>query len=250
MDYSEKKIIIADLDGTLSVSKNPVDVEMAGIIAMLLQKKALAVISGGSYAQYQKQFLPSLPGNADFSRLYLFPTCATAFYRFNKGWEKIYSEALNEEEKKRIFTAFDIALRESNFDFQQPAYGDRVEDRTTQVTFSAYGQWAPFEIKSKWDPDQRKRIVIVSALKRHIPEFDIRIGGTSSIDVTRKGIDKEYGIRKIMEHLGFKMEEMVFIGDALFEGGNDYPAKAMGLDCIQVLGPEDTKRILRDMIAK
>ncbi len=250
MDYSRKKIIVADLDGTLSVSKTPIDAEMAALVIELLKSRSLAVISGGSYAQFQKQFLPSLPRNADLSRLYLFPTCATAFYKYDgNGWAKVYSEALSEGEKKKIFSAFDAALKDTGFDLSQRSYGDRFEDRVTQVSFSALGQKCPYEIKSKWDADHRKRDVIVAALAPRLQEFEVRIGGTSTIDVTKKGIDKEYGINKISEHLGFKREEMLFVGDALFEGGNDYPVKKTGVDCVQVSGPEEVKTLLREVIS-
>lgn len=249
MDYFRKRIIIADLDGTLSVSKSPIDGEMAALIMELLKSRSLAVISGGSYLQFQKQFLPSLPRNADLSRLYLFPTCATAFYKYDgNGWAEVYAERLSESERRKIFDAFDAALKETSFDFSQLSYGARIEDRDTQISFSALGQKCPYEIKSKWDPDHRKREVIVAALAPRIPEFEVRIGGTSTIDVTRKGIDKEYGINKISEYLGFTREEMLFVGDALFEGGNDYPAKKTGVDCMQVSGPEEAKALLRDVI--
>lgn len=257
MDYSRKKIVVADLDGTLTISKTPIDGEMAMTVAKLLQNRSFAVISGGSYAQFQKQFLPNMTENPRLlSRLYLFPTCATAFYRFNNtgwagenGWERVYSEELTVTEKKKILTAFDAALKETKFDFSQSAYGERLEDRITQITFSALGQQMPFDVKSKWDPDHKKREAIVAALVKRIPEFDISIGGTTSIDVTRKGIDKEYGINKIREKLGFRIDDMLFIGDSLFEGGNDYPAARTGVDCVQVSDPEETKRVLREIIA-
>ena len=35
---------------------------------------------------------------------------------------------------------------------------------------------------------------------------------------------------------------MIFIGDALLPGGNDYPAKEAGVASIQVKGPQETKR--------
>jgi hypothetical protein len=42
---------------------------------------------------------------------------------------------------------------------------------------------------------------------------------------------------------------MIYIGDALFAGGNDYPARKTGVVCIQVRDPDETKRVIEAIIA-
>lgn len=250
MDYKKKKIVIADLDGTLTKSKAAMDTEMSDLLGELLNYKDFAVVSGGSYPQFQKQFISGLSCPKErLSRLYLFPTNATSFYKFTgKEWEPVYIETLTEEQRKRIMDGFKEALKRSGFKKPEKTYGEMIEDRGTQVTFSALGQRAPLELKSVWDPDQKKRQAIKSRLDKLIPEFEVRIGGTTSIDVTKKGIDKAYSIRKINDIFGYSLEQMMFLGDAIFEGGNDYAIKAAGVDSIKVEGPEDTKRIIREVI--
>ncbi|MGI0141733.1 MAG: HAD-IIB family hydrolase [Candidatus Micrarchaeales archaeon] len=250
-DYRAKKIVIADLDGTLAPSKGKMDGEMSGLIVELLQYKDFAVISGGRFEQFQKQFVSGLEYKPKrFSRLYLLPTCATAFYRFEEGrWNKVYSEDLEEGQKIRIINAFETALDRAEYSKPEKVYGQVLEDRGTQITFSANGQEAPLELKTKWDPDQKKRLLIKSYLDKLIPEFEVRVGGTNSIDVTKRGIDKAYGIRKIETYFGYKIEEMLFVGDALFEGGNDYPVKAIGVESISVSDPEETKKVLKQIIS-
>jgi hypothetical protein len=100
--------------------------------------------------------------------------------------------------------------------------------RLEQITFSALGQQAPLDEKKKWDPDFAKRRQMKAFLDHLIPEFSVRLGGTTSIDVTKQGIDKGYGIRKLRGILGVAVSEMIFVGDALFPAGNDYPAKQAG----------------------
>jgi phosphomannomutase len=56
-----KGLIIFDLDGTLAESKLPLDAEMAALLARLLEVVKVAVISGGAWAQYEKQVLSHLP---------------------------------------------------------------------------------------------------------------------------------------------------------------------------------------------
>lgn len=249
LDYKAKKVIIADLDGTIAPSKSQMDHEMAELILKLLDYVDFAVISGGKYEQFQKQFIGSLGRSSKFSRLYLLPTCATTFYRYSDGeWKRMYAEDLSESQKKRIMKAFDIALKKAGYEKPEHPYGEIIEDRGTQVTFSALGQQAPLELKSKWDPDQKRRLLIKKYLDEIIPELEVRVGGTTSIDVTKKGIDKAYGIRKIESYFHYKIDEMLFVGDALFEGGNDYPVRAVGVDCIEVKDPEETKRVFAELI--
>jgi HAD superfamily hydrolase (TIGR01484 family) len=128
-------------------------------------------------------------------------------------------------------------------------WGEPIEDRGSQITFSALGQQAPLEEKKKWDPDFTKRKKIKADLEKFIPEFSVRLGGTTSVDVTKPGIDKAYGIKKLRDMLGITIKEMIFIGDALFPGGNDYPAKEAGVVSIQVKDPEETKRLIEAIVA-
>jgi HAD superfamily hydrolase (TIGR01484 family) len=154
-------------------------------------------------------------------------------------------EKMSDDEKKEIYLAFGKAIEESGVKVFDP-YGkvDILEDRDGQVTFSGWGQDAPLEIKQAWDQDEQKRIKIAEILKREIPQYEIRIGGATSIDVTRKGITKAYAIGKIEQILQVGKEEIVFIGDALFPGGNDESVKETGVDCISVSGPKETYDIL------
>ena len=105
------------------------------------------------------------------------------------------------------------------------------------------------EEKKKWDPDFVKRKKMKAFLDESIPEFSVRLGGTTSVDVTKLGIDKAYGIRKLRDILDITIKEMIFIGDALFPGGNDYPAKEAGVVSIQVRDPNETKRVIEAIIA-
>ena len=86
-------------------------------------------------------------------------------------------------------------------------------------------------------------------LKPLIPEFSVAMGGASSIDVTRPGVDKAYGILKLKQVLGIPIGDMIFVGDALFPGGNDEPARKTGATCIKVRDPEETGRVIEAVIA-
>jgi phosphomannomutase len=131
----------------------------------------------------------------------------------------------------------------------EKVWGEVIEDRGSQITFSALGQQAPLEEKKEWDPDFTKRKKIKALLDKLIPEFCVRLGGTTSIDVTKPGIDKAYGIRKLRDTLGIAIREMIFVGDALFPGGNDYPAEEAGVVSIRVRDPNESKRVIEAIVA-
>ena len=243
-----KKLIVFDLDGTLAESKSPLDVEMSKLLNSLLSIVKVAVISGGDWPQFKKQVLANLSHRECLKNLSLLPTCGTKFYRYDGGWTKIYSEDFTAGEKAKITRALQQVGDDSGF---KPVrvWGEVIEDRGSQITFSALGQQAPLEAKEKWDPDFSKRKKMQERLAQLIPEFSVRLGGTTSVDVTKPGIDKAYGIGKLRDTLGIAIREMIFVGDALFPGGNDYPAEEAGALSIEVKNPHETKRVVKTIIA-
>jgi phosphomannomutase len=249
-----KKIIVFDLDNTLTLPKQPMnDPEVIDLLKRLIEKKSIAIISGGSYSTVKKHFVSHFDvSEENLKKTFLLPTCGTCFYKFNNNtWETVYKNSLSEEEKKKIFSAFKKTFQILNYSPPTETYGEIIEDRETQVTFSGLGQKAPLEPKLAWDPTREKRIKIKTELDKHLLDhFDARVAGSTTIDVTKKGIDKAYGVEKLKEHLGLDIKDMLFIGDALFKGGNDYPVKKTGIDCIQVNDKEDTKQVLKKLLSE
>ena len=243
-----KKLIVFDLDGTLADSKSSLDAKTSILLHDLLGIIKVAVISGGDWPQFEKQVLSHLPHDERLANLSLLPTCGTKFFRYYGDWKKIYSEDFTSDEKEKIVNSFTKAIGAAGFKVEK-VWGEIIEDRGSQITYSALGQLAPLEEKDKWDPYYAKRKKIKAILDAFIPEFSVRIGGATSIDVTKLGIDKAYGVRKLRDILGISLKEMIFIGDALFAGGNDYPAEQAGVISIPVRGPEDTRLVIEAIIA-
>ena len=243
-----KKLIVFDLDGTLAESKSPLDAEMSARLHNLLGVVKVAIISGGDWPQFEKQVLSHLPHDERLVNLSILPTCGTKFFQYKGDWTKLYSEDFTADEKKKITNSLERALGIAGFTVEK-VWGDEIEDRGSQITFSALGQQAPLEEKNRWDPDYTKRKKIKAILDTLIPEFSDRMGGATSIDVTKPGIDKAYGIGKLRDILGISLSEMIFIGDALFAGGNDYPAEQAGVVSIPVRGPSETKPVTEAIIA-
>jgi len=243
-----KRLIVFDLDGTLAESKAPLDAEMAGLLTRLMEVVRLAVISGGAWTQFEQQVLSHLPSDDRLKNLSILPTCGTKFYRFDGTWQLLYSEDFSKADRDKIIGALNQTLDRSGFRADKH-WGDLIEDRGSQITLSALGQQAPLEEKKQWDPDFKKRKKIQELLKPLLPDVSIQLGGATSIDVTRPGIDKAYGIGKLRDTLGIPIKDMLFIGDAIFPGGNDYPAKQAGVLSVEVRDPHETKRVIETLIA-
>jgi len=243
-----KKLIVFDLDGTLAESKAPLDPEMSILLHDLFGVVKVAVISGGDWPQFEEQVLSHLPRDGSLVNLSLLPTCGTKFFRYRGDWEKIYSEDFTAEQKEKIIASLKKAVAEAGFKVEK-VWGDVIEDRGSQITFSALGQQAPLEEKKQWDSDFAKRKKIKAILDPLIPGFSVRLGGATSIDVTKPGIDKACGIGKLRDILGISLKEMIYVGDALFVGGNDYPAEQAGVVSVCVRGPHETKRVIQTIIA-
>lgn len=247
-----KKVIAFDLDDTLSITKTPMSDRMSGLLGSLLEKYDVCVISGGKFEQFKIQVTERVEATADgLSRLHLMPTCGTRYYRYdssNEDWALQYSEDLTEEQKAKIREVLEQSSRELGLWVENPR-GEIIEDRGSQVTYSALGQQALAEDKYKWSEENKDTKEQLRALvAERLPELEVRLGGTTSVDVTKIGIDKAYGMEKLMDALGITKEEILFVGDKLQEGGNDYPVRAMGIDTIEVDRWEDTAYVIEGIL--
>lgn len=242
-----KKLIVFDLDGTLAPSKSAIDEGMARLLDQLLKVMKVAVISGGGWPQFEMQVLAHLGGGEGLKNLSLLPTCGTKFSYYEAKWKELYSEDFTATERTTIMAALTKAVDTAG---NKPVkvWGEVIEDRGSQITFSALGQQAPLKEKSKWDPDFKKRKAILAILTPSLPGFSVHMGGSTSIDITKPGIDKGYGIRKLRDTLGIAIGDMIFVGDALFPGGNDYPAMQAGAYSIRVNGPAESKKVIEAVI--
>ncbi len=251
MKKSDLEIIAFDLDDTLTLSKMPLDSEMSGLLCELLKRKKVAVASGAPLRQLEKQFLKYLScPEKNLRNLYLLPTNGADLYKYDGGWREIYRSQFSKKEKKLVFDAFPKAFAEIGYKQPEKIYGILIEDRVSQITFSGLGSDAPLDLKSKWDPDHSKRKKIVEALSRQIPGFSISIGGKSSIDITQKGIDKAYGLTRLMEYLHCEPERLLYVGDALFPGGNDASVMTLRVKYALVEGPgvSNTKKLIKKLL--
>jgi phosphomannomutase len=245
-------ILIFDLDGTLAASKQPITSDMGETIKKLLKVRKVAIMSGAGFAQFEKQFFPGLPADANLSNLYIFAENAAQCYAYKDGWHTVYDETFTAPERDEIIQKLKAALAEVGMaDDPTPVWGARIEDRGAQISFSPLGQQAPLEAKQKWhDLYNETRVKIHNKLELTLPHFANSMGGITTIDITRRGINKAYGIKMLMQMTGTPIEHMTYVGDALSPGGNDSVVLHTGVATHEVKGPEDTVKIIESVLAQ
>ena len=242
------KLIAFDLDDTLNPAKTPADSEIITLLEQLLKKYKVSIITWSKFENINIQIISQLGKDTNLENLYLFPTIGTRMYYFeNNKWNLKYSEDLKDDEVKKIKGILDKAIVELALK-PEKVWWEIVENRGSQITYSALWQEAPLSAKRIWDPDKIIRQKIREYIKDDLKGFSMGIGWTTSIDITKKWLDKAYGIRKIIKHLDVKKEEILFIWDAIFPWGNDYPVKEFWVACKQVENPEDTKVIIQQYL--
>ena len=247
-----KKLITFDLDDTLAVTKSPITDEMGQLLVQLLDKYEVCIISGGKFDQFKKQVIDRLEANHLLLRkLHIMPTCGTRYYRYDEiaeQWQQQYAEDFSQEQKTKIIEVLETEAKKLGM-WETKTWGDIIEDRGSQITYSALGQLAPPEAKYEWaEKNAENKKVLRQNVATILNDLEVRLGGSTSIDITRIGIDKAYGMQKLIDELDISKQDILFVGDRLEEGGNDYPVKAMGIDCIAVSKWEETPLIIQALL--
>lgn len=250
-----KKVLSFDVDQTLNVAKTPIFPEMANLLIKTLDHFEVCPISGQKYDQFIIQIVDELVKAgvtpAQLSRLHLFVAQGTQYYKFNpesQSWEKVYNYDLTPDQIEKITKALEQSAKELGYWVELGNGDEIIENRLSQVTYSALGQKAGTEEKYAWDPDHKKREAIVARAKELAPEFDYEIGGTTSINAFTPGMNKTFGMTKLMEYLKVEKNDVLYFGDMTQPGGNDYPVVEMGFDTITVRSWEDTAYALRGIL--
>ena len=204
-----KKVIAFDLDNTLAESKSHSPDVIGESLGRLLAQYEVCIISGGKFEQFKKQVIDRLDVRDELlAKLHIMPTCGTRYYRFDvidTEWKMIYHNDLTSEQKKRVVDAFEKGAKKLGL-WEDKPYGEIIEDRGSQMTYSALGQDIAeilgeegLKRKYSWDPDMKKRSALRDLIAPELDDLEVRVGGITSIDVTLIGVDKAYGMKKLIE---------------------------------------------------
>lgn len=244
------RAVIFDLDNTLSESFQAPKPHVASRLHKLLEIMPIGIMSGASFSRMEQHLLPSLPKDVDNGRLYLFPDTAAQCYLWkNHGWQSVYKCTFTKSEYEKIMKTFNEAIEETGVLVGAPRWGELFLARDVQVTFAGLGVDASSEDKAGWDRNRSKRQKLKDFLDKKLSGADVRISGRTAIDVTKTGVDKAYGVKWLADSLGIKASEMLFVGDALYPGGNDAVVIPTGIQTVEVTGPHETADVIDEVLA-
>ncbi|MBY0111131.1 HAD-IIB family hydrolase [Patescibacteria group bacterium] len=243
-------LVFFDVDNTLTESKQPLSARKVELMTELLRHTKVAITSGAKIALITHQIPDQLPEEVR-SNLYMLPASGSALYEYKDGeWKAVYEDLFTPEEVEEVRAAFLNAGTDTGLiDFNAPSVGERIEWRGSEMALTAPGQEAPIDVKAAWDPDRSKRMKLREVLLPLLPNYEVRIAGRSTIDVTKKGIDKAYGVQQISQYLNIPIADMIYIGDALYPGGNDEVVKKSGIKTHQVKDPKETEQLMETLLA-
>lgn len=245
----QPRAVLFDLDDTLAESFQAPLPPMIEKLGLLLEHLPVAIISAATFQRIDRCVIQPLASTERFDGLTIFPNSAAECFIWQDGWTLAYDFELTAEERARIERAILESVEETGVQEGQTKYMPRILDRRVQMAYAAIGLEASEEEKASWDPDQKKRRRLQKALEQRLPGFAILIGGKTSIDITRQGVDKSYGVRWLAERLACEPKDMLYIADALYEGGNDAVVIPTGIVTKQVTGPAETEVLIDELLA-
>ncbi len=234
------------MDGTLTESRAVVEPEMATLLVDLLERWRVVVVSGCGLPRFKDQLLA---GFREMPQgLILFPCCGTQGYEVRAtGCRELFKEVASVELREKVKGVLEEACR--RFGIPLYHYGDTMEDRESVICLSALGKDAPVKEKKAWDPDRAKRMPVVRWVQGQLPDCEVHAGGTTTVTVTPSGLDKGHCVDKIEALYAVRASEILFVGNELDEEGNDYPIVRRNVESVAVAGPDDTKEIIRGLLA-
>ena len=243
------RAVFFGLDDTLAESFHAPSPQALAGVGKLLERIPISIITGAAFLRMHEQFLATFETHTHADRLYVFPTSSAQAYRFSSGtWEQLYDLALDEEARAYIKRAIVEAVDSLEVLAGIPHYGEQTIDKGAQIAYTHVGVDASKEVKDSWDPDGSKRGLLWKALNEKLPEFEVLMGGITTIDITRKGVNKSHGVKWLSEHLGIPVGEMLYVGDALYPGGNDEVVIATGIQTRSVSGPAETRQVIDELL--
>ncbi len=208
-----------DLDNTLTPSKSLIEPAHVPILKKLCERADVTVVSGHGEQDIRKHLRPELES--------MYHVLGQNGNRaVTKDGNVLWNHSLTKKQKEATLALIADIRRELNYKVKDE--NDIVEDRDSQIAFSLIGHHEDKAKKDAFDPDFAKRRAVLENLeqsgtlkKLNDAGVEVRIGGTTNLDFFQFGKNKGYNVGVFIEKMGWKKDDCLYIGDALFPGGND-----------------------------
>lgn len=237
------KIAIFDIDNTLTESRMPISKNLSRLLSKLIDEMPVAIISGGSLKDFEKQVISHLHHKKK-ENLYVLPTEGAELQVFKTGsWHKVYSYPISDHHRRHIIERLAKIARA-----KPTQIGQFIEDRGGVIALHGIDKDSSLEEKYDWDPTHERRRSIIKHLEPHMHGISMKIAGSTTINFTEQGMDKAFGINKLLSYLHIAPHDAVFVGDSFEEGGNDAPALTTGVDIRKTRNPKSTESIVLELL--
>lgn len=240
MTQPEKRAVVLDIDNTLTPPRRPLQEEMANALKRL--KVPFFLGAGGDLRLVSEQFIEPLHelgyrGSFDAFlcngptryRCDLFDNVSVALLRHFEMKEHLGAEGF---EKMMKIVRETLDREEFRLPPPMKVIGDLIIDRGSMVNVAPIGRprqrlddeaHRNRDAFREYDARTGYRRRFLAHLTRELAGFAssglfISLGGETSFDLVIEGNDKSFPLKTLLEE-GF--DRVWYIGDALFEGGND-----------------------------
>lgn len=207
-----------DLDNTLTRSRTHISPEHAPILQKLASVADVIVVTGGRKSQVAKQLDPEL-------RDHYYCLAQNGNEATKKDGTELWMRRPTDEQKAAIITL--VNEMKANLSLPVKDENDLIEDRGCSIAYSTIGHNEDVAKKEAYDPDHAKRLALIEKFRDKVETLradhgiELRTGGTTCLDFFHAGKNKGYNVAEFLDAMSWKKEDCLYIGDALFPGGND-----------------------------
>ncbi|MBR2323068.1 MAG: iron-containing alcohol dehydrogenase [Clostridia bacterium] len=240
IDFSKIKVIAMDLDGTLTQHRQPLPKKNIDALKELSKKYKLIMVGAGQVERI-------------FNQMEKFPIDIIGNYGMQYGVYNKKTGAIDLVFNKAV--GVDKKQIEERVDYLRNKYGytefkgDSVEFHPSGcITFPILGTKADKDDKIAFDPDRKKRRKIYHKVCEVFSDYEVFVGGSSSFDMSPKGVNKYFALKDFAETNGYSLDEILFIGDDYGFGGNDEPVYLSNIPFLEIDNFETFSDKIKDLL--
>ena len=229
-----------DLDGTLTQHRQPLPKKNIDALKELSKKYKLIMVGAGQTERI-------------FNQMEKFPIDIIGNYGMQYGVynkktgaiDLVFNKAVDVD-KKQIEERVDYLRNKYGYtEFK----GDSVEFHPSGcITFPILGTKADKDDKIAFDPDRKKRRKIYRKVCEVFSDYEVFVGGSSSFDMSPKGVNKYFALKDFVETNGYSEDEILFIGDDYGFGGNDEPVYLSNIPFLEIDNFETFSDKIKDLL--
>lgn len=246
---------VFDIDGTLTPSRQKMTKTMEEFFTEFVKNNTVYLVTGSNIEKTMEQ----VPMDILQRCREVYCESGSDVYFHDSDYEGLIGSESNYDKHwdcpVELRNMLMTLLNQSDFPTTMRT-GNHIEIRKSMVNFSVIGRNATFYeryVYTLWDKDREERGMYAKQIEEYFPELTATVAGEIGIDIHPKGRDKSQVLPQIKQWPDGN-EPIIFFGDKIYEGGNDYPL-AYALDpekdtVHHVYSWQDTHRLLNNIMEK